>query len=185
MIIGIAGTIGAGKGTVVEYLVREKGFTHLSVRDFLIAEIQRRGLEVEDRDVMRTIANELRAEYGPAHIIQCLYESAVTRDTPTLIESIRAIGEADFLKGQGVFLLAVDAERKLRYERIVARGLSTDHVDYDTWVMHEERELASTEPWDMNIIGVMRMADARIENNGSLDELHQKLHDLLAPRVSE
>lgn len=82
-------------------------------------------------------------------------------------------------------MLAVDAERKLRYERIVARGLSTDHVDYDTWVMHEERELASTEPWDMNIIGVMRMADARIENNGSLDELHQKLHDLLAPRVSE
>lgn len=179
MIVGITGTIGAGKGTVVDFLVREKGFTHLSVRDFLIGEIRRRGLEVEDRDVMRMVANELRAEHGPAHIIKSLYESAMDRAVPTLIESIRAIGEADFLKGNGVFLLAVDAERKLRYERIVARGLSTDHVDYETWVMQEERELAAVEPWDMNIIGVMQMADARIENNGTLDELHERTEEVL------
>jgi dephospho-CoA kinase len=35
-IIGITGTIGAGKGTVVEYLVGQKGFDHYSVRSFLI-----------------------------------------------------------------------------------------------------------------------------------------------------
>ncbi len=37
-------------------------------------------------------------------------------------------------------MVAVDADRKLRYERITARGASTDHVDFDTWVMQEERE---------------------------------------------
>lgn len=180
MIIGITGTIGAGKGTVVDYLIRERGFIHLSVRDVILGEIRRRGMEVEDRNAMRLVANELRAEHGPAHIIETLYERAVERGEPALIESVRAIGEAEFLKMKGAKILAVDADRRLRYERIVARGLSTDHVDFDTWVAQEERELASTEPWDMNVIGVMRMSDARIENNASLEELHAKADEVIA-----
>ncbi|MDR0438308.1 MAG: AAA family ATPase, partial [Bacteroidales bacterium] len=51
MIIGITGTIGAGKGTIVDYLVSQKGFLHFSVRDFLSEEIERRGLPV-NRDTM-------------------------------------------------------------------------------------------------------------------------------------
>lgn len=180
MIIGVTGTIGAGKGTVVEYLVRERGFIHLSARDFIMGEIRRRGMEVEDRSATRLVANELRAEHGPAYIIEQLYSRAEERGEPALIESIRTIGEAEFLKGKGALILAVDADRKLRYERITARGLSTDHVDFDTWVAQEERELASTEPWDMNVIGVMRMADGRIENDGTLEELNQKVDAFLA-----
>lgn len=175
MIIGVTGTIGAGKGTVVDYLVKEKGFIHLSVRDYLLGEIRHRGMEADDRSAMREVANELRATHGPSHIIEMLYERALEREEPALIESIRAIGEAEFLKGKGAMILAVDADRKLRYERISARGASTDHVDFDTWVVQEERELASTEPWDMNVIGVMRMADVRIENDGTLEELHAKV----------
>lgn len=34
-IIGITGTLGAGKGTIVEYLKDKKGFAHFSVREFL------------------------------------------------------------------------------------------------------------------------------------------------------
>jgi dephospho-CoA kinase len=180
MIIGITGTIGAGKGTVVNYLVKEKGFTHLSVRDFLLGEIRHRGMEVDDRSAMREVANDLRATHGPAYIIEMLYERALKRDEHVLVESIRAIGEAEFLKSKDVSILAVDADRKLRYERIIARGASTDHVDFDTWVMQEERELASTVPWDMNIIGVMRVADARIENDGTLEELHAKVNEALS-----
>ena len=36
--IGITGTLGAGKGTIVEYLQKEKGFSHYSVRAFLTDE---------------------------------------------------------------------------------------------------------------------------------------------------
>ena len=32
IIIGITGTLGAGKGTIVDYLVKQKGFVHYSVR---------------------------------------------------------------------------------------------------------------------------------------------------------
>ncbi len=165
MIIGVTGTIGAGKGTLVDYLVERHGFTHYSVREFLIEEIEKRGM-VPDRSAMRSVANELRAAHGPAYIIESLYARALENGGDALIESIRAIGEAEFLKEKGAKILAVDADRKIRYERIQQRGASTDQVDFDTWVMQEERELASVEPWDMNVLGVMAMADVRIENDG-------------------
>ncbi|MBU2103656.1 AAA family ATPase [Patescibacteria group bacterium] len=176
MIIGVTGTIGAGKGTLVEYLVEKRGFTHYSVREFLIEEIEKRGIVPADRSAMRQVANELRAEYGPAYIIESLYARAVETGGDALIESIRAIGEAEFLKEKGAKILAVDADRKIRYERICERGASTDQVDFDTWIMQEERELASVEPWDMNVLGVMAMADVRIENDGPI-EIFEELID--------
>ena len=59
-IIGITGTIGAGKGTIVDYLVKEKGYVHYSVREFLAEEVKRRGLEV-NRDTLTEVGNDLRA----------------------------------------------------------------------------------------------------------------------------
>jgi dephospho-CoA kinase len=63
MIIGITGTDGGGKGTVVDYLVREKGFVHCSARQLWNDEITKRGLEI-NRANMRLIANDLRAAHG-------------------------------------------------------------------------------------------------------------------------
>lgn len=178
MIIGITGTIGAGKGTVVDYLVREKGFAHYSVREFLMREVEKRGL-TPDRDAMRTVGNELRTLYGPEYLIQIAYAHAVTNGGDALIESIRALGEASFLKSRGAHLLAVDADEHLRYARIQQRGLSTDHVDFDTWQAQEALELSSADPHGMNVAGVMEMADFRIENNGTVEELHEKIGEML------
>lgn len=177
MILGITGTIGAGKGTVVDYLT-QKGFAHYSVRDFLLQEIENRGLP-PDRDSMRTVANQIRAQHEPEYIIKMMYEQAVAEGGDALLESVRAIGEAEFLMAHGVLLLAVDADRRVRYERIRARGLSTDNVDFDTWVEQERKELTSTDPSGQNVIGVMLKADYLIENDGTLDELHAKIDEML------
>ena len=67
MIIGITGTLGAGKGTIVGFL-KERGFSHYSVREFLIEEINRRGLEA-NRDSMILVANDLRANFGGSYIV--------------------------------------------------------------------------------------------------------------------
>jgi dephospho-CoA kinase len=172
MILGITGTIGAGKGAVVDYLVQEKGFAHFPVRDFLIEQIKTKGLP-ENRDSMRSVANEIRKTNSPEYVIKMLYEKAEAHGGDCLIESVRN------LKDNGAWLLAVDAGRKLRYERITSRGLSTDHIDFETFIAQEEREFASDDPADMNVIGVMEMADFYIENDGTLEELHGKIQKLL------
>ncbi|MEI7562921.1 MAG: AAA family ATPase [bacterium] len=63
-IIGLTGTLGSGKGTVVDYLTQKYHFEHLSATVFITEEIIRRNLPV-DRDNMRIVADDLRRIYGP------------------------------------------------------------------------------------------------------------------------
>ncbi|HVX90184.1 MAG TPA: AAA family ATPase [Candidatus Paceibacterota bacterium] len=178
MIIGVTGTNGAGKGTVVDYLVA-KGFTHYSVREFLIEEIKRRGMEV-NRPSMREVANDLRASKEPEFIVDTLFTRATKQGGDAVIESIRALREAEFLKKHGAHLFAVDANRHIRYERVVLRASHTDAVDFDTWVMEEEREWHNEAAHDMNVPGVMKLADHTFHNDGTLEELHAQIDAVLA-----
>ena len=142
-IIGITGTLGAGKGTIVDYLVNEKGFNHFSVRQYLIGEMEKRGL-TNNRDNMVLTANNLRAHNSPSYIIEELYKQAKKKGGNAIIESIRTPGEIDFLKEQGYFLLlAIDADPKIRFKRIKGRQSSTDDIDFETFISDEKRELTS------------------------------------------
>jgi dephospho-CoA kinase len=178
MIIGVTGTNGAGKGTVVDHLV-EKGFAHYSVREFLIEEIERRGMKV-DRSAMRDVANDLRKTRDPAYVVETLYRRAEAAGGNAVIESIRAVKEAEFLREKGAYLFAVDADRHKRYERTVLRGSHTDNIDFDTWVHEEEREWHNEAAHDMNVPAVMKMADRIFHNDGGLEELHEQIDGALA-----
>lgn len=172
-VIGITGTLGAGKGTIVEYLITEKGFEHFSVRAYLVEEIERRGMKV-DRDSMVVVANELRAQNSPSFITDELHKKAVERNVNAVIESIRTPGEVVSLKQKGDFLLfAVDADAKSRYERVVARKSETDKVSWETFQENERREMSSEDPNKQNLMKCIEMADVVFNNDGSMEALYQ------------
>jgi dephospho-CoA kinase len=180
IIIGITGTLGAGKGTIVEYLVKEKGFVHFSVRGFLIEEIEQQGLAV-NRDSMVLVANKLRADHSPSYIIDQLYEQALLTGANCIIESIRTPGEVESLREKGNFLLlAVDADPMLRYDRIVMRNSETDRISFTTFVENEEREMQSNDPNKQNIGKCIEQADIIFYNNSSVPELYKKLESELS-----
>jgi dephospho-CoA kinase len=182
MLIGITGTNGSGKGAVVDYLVSKKDFSHYSAKAIIHEELERRHLP-HTRDTMRAVANDLRREHGPAYLIECLYGQA-SQDGNAVMESVRTIGEAEFLKAKGAFILAIDADKKLRYERIVLRNDQKDiGLTFEQFAAHEEQEMASSDPWDMNVFGVMQLADASIENDSSIEELHVRIDEALAKFV--
>lgn len=170
-IIGITGTIGAGKGTIVDYLVEQKGFHHFSVRAFLLDEIVRRGLP-ENRDSMVLVANGMRAEYGPSYVTDQLYLQAIKTKGNCIIESIRTPGEIDSLREKGDFyLFAVDASPEIRYYRIQLRASETDHISFEVFLSNEAREMTATDPTKQNLQQCIARADYRFTNNGSIEEL--------------
>ncbi|MDR0969746.1 MAG: AAA family ATPase [Lentimicrobiaceae bacterium] len=178
-VIGITGTLGAGKGTIVDYLVQQKGFIHFSARGFLIEEIERRGLKV-DRDSMTTVANELRHSHSPSYIIDQLYERAIKTGKPAVIESIRTFGEITSLRQKGHFLLlAVDADPKIRYKRIAERASETDKISFETFIANEKREMTSDDPNKQNLERCIREADYLFINNGTIFELIQQVETVL------
>ncbi|MFP4690984.1 MAG: AAA family ATPase [Bacteroidales bacterium] len=179
VIVGITGTLGAGKGTVVEYLVREKQFAHFSVREFLREELEKRQMPV-NRDTLTAIANSIRAKHGPSHIAEALIKKAKKLGLDCVIESIRTPGEVEALRREeAFFLLAVDADPRIRYKRIRQRNSETDRVSYTTFIMNEEREMHTNDPNKQNLAACINAADYVIRNDGSLANLHRNTEAFL------
>lgn len=185
LLLGITGTAGAGKGAVVDYLVDKYGFLHLSVRNFLLEEIRRRGLENVNRNVMGDVANELRRDHSPSYIVETLFSQAAKTSEPLIvIESVRVPAEIHALRNKAwssnFRLLSVDADSKLRYERISRRNSETDHVTYDEFMVQEQLEMHNVDKFKQNLHVCAEESDFAITNNGSLLSLHQSIDVLVA-----
>ena len=170
IILGITGTNGAGKGTVVEYLVKQK--------NLISEEIERMGLPV-NRENMIVVGNELREKYGADVIVERLMGRAMGERGNIIIESIRTLAEVKKIKEDGGILLAVDADQKLRYERNEKRGSNKDGISFEQFLDFEEKESQSVDSNKQNLVICRQEADYIVENNGSVEELHQKIEEIL------
>ncbi|MEX1064007.1 MAG: AAA family ATPase [Candidatus Paceibacterota bacterium] len=174
VIFGITGTLGAGKGTIVDYL-KEKGLRHFSVSGFLAEEVKRRGLPV-NRDTLVAMGNELRAQHSPSYLAEQLYEQAVISGENCIIESLRTPGEVEALRLKSEFyLLSVDAKPEIRYQRIQARKSEKDAISFEKFLENEEREMESDDPNKQNLRECIARANFSFENNGTVKELRLDL----------
>lgn len=179
MIIGIAGTLAAGKGEVVAYL-KSKGFKHYSSSAILKEILTQRGLPLT-RDYMSPLADELMEKY-PGGILSLSFERA-TQDQATdfVLEALHRKSEADFVRSLGGKIIGVDADVEKRFQRTVARGDGAkDQVTHDQFLTHVEHEDEGKGATGSHIREVLNTADAVIMNNGTLEDLHAEVDKALA-----
>jgi dephospho-CoA kinase len=174
MILGIAGTIGGGKGTVVDYL-KTKGFGHYSSSDILKEILTERGLS-HTRAHMSALADELMRN-REGGILGYAHERAEKDGvTDYILEAIHRESEAAYVRSIGGKILGVDAPLKARYERTQKRADGDkDAVTFEEFVQNSEREDEGKTGSGPNIRAVLKSADALIMNDGSLEELHRKI----------
>ena len=133
-----------------------------------------------NRDTLTAIANSLRAKHGPSFVIEELFREACRQDGHAVIESIRTPGEIDALSRHPAFhLLAVDADPRIRYQRIKRRNSETDQISYQEFLSNEEREMHTSDPNKQNLSACISRADYTILNNGDLMQLHEQTEAFL------
>jgi dCMP deaminase len=183
MIIGLTGTNGSGKTEVSGYL-KSRGFELYSLSDEIREEILRRGKEIT-REVLIEVGNELREEFGPGILAERILLK-LERDHNYVVDSIRNPYEVEVLKRRKDFiLLAVEADQRVRFERTRSRGRESAAQTLEKFIEEENRELVSANPASQQLHATRRKADLVIANDGTLDDLHRQLDELLPPLLSQ
>lgn len=172
-IIGIAGTNGAGKDTLGELLAERCGYKFRSVSDILREELTAQGIPHE-REHMRALSTKWANEHGHGVLSVKTIEAYVAEEEREgykglVIGSIRRPAEAEAIHQEGGVIIWVDAEKRLRYDRIQAnsRGRTDDDHSFETWSEHEDIEMRPIEgePGSLNLLGVKDISDIHIDNN--------------------
>lgn len=178
-LIGVAGTNGSGKDTVGHILAEHYNFLFITVTELLREECRKRGLPVE-RENLREISAEWRREHGTGVLVDKAVDAFrqlpdADRYAGLVIASLRNPGENDRVHEFGGRVLWVDADPKVRYERIQKNAASRGRVEEDTktfeqFLAEEQAEMYPPEGADaavLNMAAVKEKADLFVENNSS------------------
>jgi dephospho-CoA kinase len=176
MLIGITGTIGAGKGTVAEYLA-QKGYRHISVSGFLRKEVKGRG-KLGTRVNLRDSGNEYRAK-SPHALIEAVLADINSAKENIVVEALHTVSEVEYMKNLGGKIFSVDAPFKIRYDRVRKRGDGKDDVLLEEFLDEDHRQMASDDPNQNNLSDAIAAADFHIKNEGPSEKLFRKIDAIL------
>lgn len=171
-IIGISGTNGSGKDTLGEILANDFGWFFASVTDILRTEVKKRGLPPE-RKYTSQVSAEWRRESGLGVLIDKAveaYEALGKQYSGLVISSLRNPGEADEVHKLGGRVVWVDANPKIRYDRVESRARGPeDHKSYEQFLQEEQDEMYhhGNDDAALNMAAVKAKADISITNDSS------------------
>lgn len=175
-VLCIVGMPCSGK-TTVSNIAREMGIFTVATGNIVREEIQRRGLtynEVNDFKIAEWFHEYGRERELMRRIVDKIIEA--NHPDPIVIEGLRSSKQINELKkrlwGEKLFILAVHASPKLRWEREKNRP-RFNHKGYRNVKLRDKRELS------LGSGDLIVMADYMIVNNGSLEEFKETVKNKL------
>jgi cytidylate kinase len=168
LIIGISGTNGSGKDTIANWLGEKHGFYVASATLIFEEELAKRGLPFE-RENKRALSAEWRKQYGRGVLVDKAIAKAQEAGYDKLVVgSLRNDGEVDRVHELNGIVVWFDADKKVRYDRIVnsKRGRVEDQKTFEQFVAEEEIEMHPTgDNTTLNMFDVRRKSDRTIMND--------------------
>ena len=176
MLVGLTGRNASGKTTVVQWFA-SRAVRTVSCSDSIRRWLSEQGME-ESRETLIEGGRELRRRGGPGILAEMLLDELSGDDA--VIDSIRTPGEVEALRARDDFvLIEVRAGTDSRWQRSQDRARPGDPADKATFISHEKAEEVALDDAGQALVATAEMADLVLFNNGSLDDLHGDLEELL------
>lgn len=186
MIIGLTGSIAAGKGVVSDFL-KDKGFVYLSLSNELREIARKRKIEIT-RVNLQDLGNSLRREFSPSvlanTVIEKINKQALEK---VIVDGIRNPSEIKELKKlKNFFLVSVDAPIEQRFQRCVDRNRESDPISYMDFLSIDERDKGMGEDLltGQGVARCMSEADFTFTNSGTLDDAKKDI-DILFDKIND
>ncbi len=177
IILGITGEIASGKTTITEYIKKHHGGVSFRFSTMLRDCLKRIHVE-ESRENLQHLSTFLRGQYG-----EDLMSKVIAKDVEAatnaliIVEGIRRQSDVAYLKElDGFHLIAVDADLRTRYERIIQRSENPD----DQGKTFETFQAEQSQESEGKIQEIMEEAEVVINNNGDLDALYKQVDSIIS-----
>jgi len=180
LVIGLTGLAACGKGTASEYLKEKHGFTAFTLSDVLRKEAEKRGLLEnksleESKLILSRFGVEWRKETGRRDILGHTLAERIKKEklARTVVDGFRSAEEVELFRREFRFtLVRVDATLETRWQRRLEQDPKANRADF------EKRDKFDVEK--LGLGKVLEMADLRINNNGTKEELHKQVDSILS-----
>ena len=133
-----------------------------------------------DRDSLTAYANQLKKQDGYAclakHCVAMAHEQA--NGETWVFDSVRHPDEVQFLKEQGINMVAIHVDLEERYKRIYNRQNPTDNVDFETFKQQDEKE-SQGKSAGQHIDTCLKQCPYTLDNSGTEDDLCQRIDQMI------
>lgn len=173
-LVGISGTNGSGKDTLGHILAEYHNYLFISVTELLRDECKKRGIKVS-RENLRMVSAEWRREFGLAVLIDkavSKYNTVKGKYSGLAVASLRNPGEADRVHELNGIVVWLDADPKVRYDRVRRSSdhrIHRKHEDdktFEEFIAEEEAEMhKSGDEATLDMSAVKDRADVLIDNS--------------------
>ncbi len=172
-VIGLTGLIGSGKDTVSDYISKKYGYRIVVMGD-IVRELATELGRSHSRDNLHLTQKEYVEKYGIEYFAKRVVEK-IRRNNwqKVVINGIRRPEDASVPKGEfkkDMVVALVDAPPQVRFERMKARMRADDPQTMEEFIRQEENELALFR-WSET----MKFVENRINNDGTVEELHKNI----------
>ena len=172
MLIGLTGRNASGKSTLVNWFA-EKGLRSVSCSDSIREWLKNQNKEI-NRDSLIEGGRTLRKEGGGGILAEMLLE--IIDGADAVVDSIRTPMEVDVLRSRGdLILIEIKASEDQRWSRLRDRARPGDPLNKLLFVKQENKEIKSQDEAGQALDATALMADIRITNDGTIDDLYLKL----------
>jgi dephospho-CoA kinase len=174
-IIGIVGEIGSGKDTFCNYVKGNYKNVHFLRFSDGLTEALKVFFDDIKREDQQWLSSVLRERFGGDILVKALVKKISSiSDGIIILNGVRRPDDFEALLGIGGKLIYVTADIQKRWERVVLRKeKADDDVPFERFL-----ELCGAEAeQQISIIGAR--ADSKLDNNGTKEEFHLKIKELV------